>query len=396
MEIKIVKNSSIENGKYLKNGFVLESIDFKSQYEDISMTRLFLYNIFDNTKIEIAPKLDKYVLGEIFNISNNSDFIYFITASVKDSDIYDACIMRYNFITAITEPVYSFNINMEDYNSIYRLKVFVLNDICILLQKDELVCNMAETFFDYNKHSLKLYNINEKIMYDVMDENFIKNGIECMYAVSDSTAIIKTGFSLLPDNKHNIYEKEEVSVETIAYITIGQLVSDIMIGQNNISTNIIDQAYYTRTFPNIKVVNEYLIYSAVNFDKREEEVFIYNTDTKEVKSCINQNVIRMSDLANIHFAINKLWIQLNRKDNIIFVNFDDMSNKIVFENDFEFEEIVGDVFVLKGKATKGLFKKTNYDFFEIYAANNILLLREKGIYLFGVSTEDNEIYIFVK
>ena len=396
MEIRIVKNSSVENGKYLKNGYILETVMSNSHYEDIKKTRIFLYNIHENTKVEVAPKLDKYVFGDIFNVSTNSDYIYFVTASVKENDIYDACIVRYNYIENVTEPIYSFEANMEDYNSIYRLKIFVLNDICILLQKDELISNMAGTFYDYNKHYLKLYNINENQIYEVVDENFIKNGIELMYAVSDNTAIIKTGFSLLPYDKYNVYEKEEMSVETISLVTIGQLISDIMIGQNNISTNIIDQAYSSRTFPVVEVWDEYLKYSAVNFDKREEEVFFYNLETKEVKSCINQNVIRMQDLVNIYCVNNKPWIQVNGKECIRFVNFEDMSSKVEFEDDREFRDIIGDVFILTCKESKGIIKKSYYDYFEMYAVNNKLLLREKGTYLFGVRTEDDELYIFIK
>ena len=396
MEIKIVKNSSVNNGKYLKAGYVLEEITGKSHYEDISTTRLFLYNINENTKTEIAPKLVKYVLGDVCNVSKNSDCIYFVTASVKEDDVYDACIVRYNYIDNVTEPIYSFEVNMEEYNSIYKLKIFVLNDICILIQRDELTSNIAGTFYDYNRHSLKLYNINEEHMYDVMDENFIKNGIDSMYAVSDNTAIIKTGFSLLPDNKYNLYEKEEMSVETISLITIGQLISDIMIGQSNISTNIIDQAYCTRTFPVVEVVDEYLKYSAVNLDTREEEVFLYNVDTKEVRSLINQNVIRMTDLAKVYFIDKKLWILVSSENNIIFVNIDDMNNKITFDDKLTFNDITNGLFILSGEASKGIFKKVFYNYFEIHSHNNKMLLREKGTYLFSICTEDNDIYIFVK
>jgi len=254
---------------------------------------------------------------------------------------------------------------------------------------------LAETFYDYTKHSLKLYNINEERLYDVLDENFTKNGIEAMYAVTESTAILKTGFSLLPDNKYNLYEREEMSVETIAIVTIGQLISDIMIGQNNISTNIIDQAYCTRTFPNISFTNGYLKYSAVNLETRTEEVIWYDVETKEVRNCINKNVIRMTDLAYICFVDDKPWIKVNQNNNVIFVNIDDMNNKIKFNVELDFKDIVGDFFVLTGRSTKGIFKKNFYDFFEIYSVNNKLLLREKGTYLFSVCTEKNEIYIFV-
>lgn len=396
MEINIVKNSSINNGKYLKEGHILETVIGKSHYEDISTIRLFLYNVRENTKTEIAPKLLKYVLGEVTNVSKNSDYIYFVTASQKEDDIYDACIVRYNFIKNLTEPIYSFEINMEEYNSVYRLKLFILNDICVLMQRDELVANFAETFYDYNKHTLKLYNINEECIYEVLDENFIKNGIESMNVISDSTAVIKTGFSLLPDNKYNLYEKEEMSVETISIVTIGQLISDIMIGQNNISTNIIDQAYCLRTFPTLEVVDEYLKYSAVNLETREEEIFFYNVDTKEVRSCINKNVIRMTDLAKIYFIDKKPWIMVNSESNIVFVNIDDMNNKLSFEAGLDFKSITGELIILSGEASKGILKKNYYDFFEIYSVNNKLLLREKGTYLFGICTENNEILIFVK
>ncbi|MBE5926799.1 MAG: hypothetical protein E7270_07535, partial [Lachnospiraceae bacterium] len=96
MEIKIVNNSSIKDGKYLKDGYVLETVFSQSVYEDIPSARMYLYNINENTKTEIAPKLPKYVFGEVYNVSINTDYIYFVTASQKDNNIYDACIVRYN------------------------------------------------------------------------------------------------------------------------------------------------------------------------------------------------------------------------------------------------------------------------------------------------------------
>ncbi len=396
MEIKIVKNSHQFSGEYLMGDYVLETVVNKSAI--VPTVKLFIYNISSNIRNEISPKLPKYILGGIHNISVNKENVYFITESSNKDGLFDFCLVRYNITSQVTEPVYTFNADIEQYVNDNKLELFILNDMYVLMQKEELVTNISNTYSGYFSYELKLYNILEDKTYNVFDENLNKNGIISMEAVSDTVAVMKTGFSLLPDSRYNIFEKEEVPVESISFVNIGQFISDIMIGQNNININIIDQAYFNRTFPYVKTQGDYIIYSAVSLDTKEEEVVFYNYSTKERKNCINKEVIRMTDLAKIHFINNTPYILVNRDSNNNFINLDTMKIDFSFDNSLTLNDVYDNIFILSGTYTKGIFKKSDVPYFEVYNAlpKKQLLLREKGQYICSVYTQNDELYVFEK
>lgn len=396
MDIKIIENFHEFTGEYLTGDYVLERVVCSSEYADIEGLKLYIYNINKNVRNEISPLLPKYNLGDIYNVVNSKEYVYFLTGSSGEEDLFDFCFMRYNIFDETTEPIFSFSGHIEEYVSKYRLCFYILNDMYVLMQRKERVSNISGTYSGYFKYSLKLYNIIEDSTYDVYDENLNRNGIVSMEAVSDTVVLMKTGFSLLPDSRYNIFEKEEVPVESISFINVGQFISDIMIGQTNINTEIIDQAYYTRTFPYAYVNKEYVIYSAVNLETKEEEVIFYNYNTKEQKNCINKNVIRMTDLAKIHMINNVPYIFMVTDNKYNFINLDTMKTDISFDTDLTIRDAKEDIFIVSGTYKKGFFKKSDIPFFEVYTSTpkQQLLLREKGEYVCSVYTEKDELYIF--
>lgn len=397
MEIKIVKNSHEFEGVYLTGDYVLETTYVNDEDESVRKYELYLYDIKNNEREIICKSLPKYDLGSITNVSVNRENIYFITGDEVNNG-FEASLVRYNICTGNSEIVYSFAVNLSEYWNTYRLRIFVLNDMCVLLQKEEKISNMSNTYSGYFKYELKLYNVAEDKIYDVLDENLNKNGIDKMEAVSETIAVIKTGFSLLPDKRYNVFEKEEVSVEGISFLNIAQFISNIMIGQNNITMDVMDQGYYTRTFPYMRVEKDVVIYSAVNTESKEEEVVIYNFVKKEKKNCINKNVVRMSDLAKIHTINGIPYLMLTTNKKTSFINLETMKAEIEFDHDVSIKNVFNDVFVVTGTYKKGIVRKVDTPYFEVYAGvpKKNKLIREKGEYICSVYTDNDELYIFEK
>lgn len=399
MDIKIVQNSRLLSGQYLKGDYVLETVQEESEYENIPKSRLFLYHVKDNIKEEIAPNLPKYHIGGIYNINKNSDYIYFLSIleDKKMDGKKEFLLVRYHIFERTEETIYFFEDDIEQYRFHCQIKCFVFDDAYLLLQKAVRTWNISKTYSGFFQYDLKLCNLEDGTVCEVQDENLNKNGIDSMYAVSDTMAVLKNGFSLLPDCRYNIFEKEEVSVESISLINIRQFVSDLMIEKSNITLDVIDQAFYNRTFPYVFVSGEYVTYSAVNLETKEEEVCFVHCDTRESKTCINQNVIRMTDLASPFVIDNTPYLLMSAEKENNFVNLNTRNTDFSFSDNLTLQTVENHFVILTGKELKGFIKKTEVPFFEVYAMpREKLLLKEKGEYLFSIYTENDELYVFEK
>ncbi len=399
MDIKILKNKDYQNGSLLNQNLLLETAESESRYDNI---KKLVYNIYDfekNIRYEILPRIEKHKLGEIINVSVASDFVYFFNVYEKENEEKQSIsIIRYNYKTAKMECILTLEDDIEEYIRFKRLKVFVLNDLYLLVQQEYLRANLSESYAGFFDFEIDLYNIKDGQKYPVVDENLVNNGIDNMISISENLCVAKTGFSVLPDNRYNELTEDEASLEKISFVNISQLVSDMLIHKTDIVIDTFEQAFYKNTIPYIKKEGNFIIYSKVNIDKKEEEVTFYNYITKETKNCINKNVIRCSELANPCVIAEEPFIYIKREYTIDFLNLNTSKVTISFQDELSFMGICNNTFIFKGVCQKGLWKK-NKICFEIYSyPQKNLLLREYEELLgfIGVrnKTQDN-IYLFI-
>lgn len=403
MEIKILQNTDWRYGKYLKENLVLEKSEYESEFPSINRIKYDLFNIAANERVEILPNIEKYNIGDIIDVSVSSDYLYFVNLyendenSSNNGDINgNVSIIRYNIITKETVSLYSYNENIRELNKTKRLKLFVINNLYLIIQNEYLVQNSSQTYMGFFKFDLKMYNLKDNTEYIITDENFTKNGISDIIPLSETQAVIKTGFSLLEDNRYNVLEPEECSLESLSFVNISQMISDLIIGQTSIVLETIEQAYYTNTIPYVKKSENYLIYSYINNETKEEEVKFYNLTTKEIKSCINQDVIRESDLANPYIINSEPYICIIKEGETSFLNLN--TNKIEFKNDdgMKLRNIFEDTVLFSGVSTTLLTKKIKPFFDIISFPHGKLLYHEQNEYVDSLEDENNNIYIIMK
>ncbi len=399
MDIKILKNKDYQNGSLLNQNLLLETAESESRYDNI---KKLIYNIYDfekNIRYEILPRIEKHKLGEIINVSVVSDFVYFFNVYEKENEEKQSIsIIRYNYKTTKMECILTLEDEIEEYIRFKRLKVFVLNDLYLLVQQEYLRANLSESYAGFFDFEIDLYSIKDGRKYPVVDENLVNNGIDNMISIGENLCVAKTGFSVLPDNRYNELTEDEASLEKISFVNISQLVSDMLIHKTDIVIDTFEQAFYKNTIPYIKKEGNFIIYSKVNIDKKEEEVTFYNYITKETKNCINKNVIRCFDLANPCVIADEPFIYIKREHTIDFLNLNTSKVTISFQDNLSFMGICNNTFIFKGVCQKGLWKK-NKICFEIYSyPQKNLLLREYEELLgfIGVrsKTQDN-IYLFI-
>lgn len=404
MEIKILQNADWRDGKYLKENLVLEKSEYESEFPYINRIKYDLFNLETNERVEILPNIEKYNIGDIINVSMYSEYLYFVNLyenngnDTSDDNVINVSIsiIRYNIITKETLSLYSYNDNIMELNKTKRLKLFVINNLYLIIQNEYLVQNSSQTYAGFFKFDLKMYNLKDDTEYIITDENFIKNGISDIIPLSETQAVIKTGFSLLEDNRYNVLEQEECSLESLSFVNISQMISDLIIGQTSIALETIEQAYYTNTISYVKKSKNYLIYSCINNETKEEEVKFYNLTTKEIKSCINQDVIRESDLANPYIINSEPYICIIKEDKTSFLNLN--TNKLEFKNDngMKFRNVFEDTVLFSGVSTTLLTKKIKPFFDIISFPQGKLLHHEQNEYVDSFTDENNNIYIIMK
>ena len=402
MEIKILKNASGIFGTIF-NGHVLEKSERTSDIDGINIVHYYMHNIDDNVSEELVPLIKKYNIGKIKNCSSSSNFIYFINLfnHENEDNIGTVSIIRYNISEQTMESIHSFDDNIFHYASKTRINLFVINDMYIFMQKEYLVPNLKRTYCGFFKYEIKFLNLKDKSAYDITDDKILKYGISDVLQISDNQCVIKTGFCLLDDNVYNELEQEEASLESISLINIGQLASDLVIGQDNIVLDTIEQAFYTKTIPYIKKQENYLVYTCVDNENKQEEVKFYNLETSEVKSCINQDVIKSSDLAAPYVINGEPYICVTKDNEISFLNLN--SGKVdvnfdmtTFSDDTKLQKVLKNSLLFSGTTKKKLIKKSK-PFIDLYSfPGKEILFHETGEYADCMETDEGIIYIIEK
>lgn len=399
MNVKILKNKEYHNGKLLTENLLLETSETPSEFDDIVKVNYFLYDLEKNIRYEMLPRVVKYKLGEIINVSISSTYIYFFNVEVHAQDAeHSIRILRYNYMTEKMEEVLAFHDDIELFSGTKQLKVFALNDTYLLVQHEFIRQNLSETYAGYFDFEIDLYNCKDGSKQRVVDDNLVRNGISDMIAISENLCVAKTGFSLLEDQRHKQLTEDEVSLEKISFINMGQLVSDMLISKNDIVIDTFEQAFFKNTIPYIKKIGDYIIYSKVDIQNMEEEVTFYNYVTKETRNCINRNVEQISDLANPCVIKEEPYIYIEQEHELIFLNLNTSKIEFKFQDCQSFFGICNDYIILKSKRKKGLLKKEK-DCYEIYSyPNQELLLREYSTLLgfVGIKNKNrDDIYLFI-
>lgn len=396
MDIRILKNGAEIAGSYFKNNVILEKSESDSEFDGIKVTSYSLYNIDDDTRQEILPGIEKHNIGKIVNASLNNEYLYFTNIFKNKNGNGTVSLIRYNILNNTTESIFAFEDKIEEYQKTRRLKLFIINDLYLIIQKEYLTINADKTYTGFFQFELTLFNMKDQKAYDITDENLNKNGISDIIILSDSQCIIKTGFSLIKDNRYNELKKDEASLESVGFINISQMISDLMIGQGTINIEILDQAFYTKTIPYIKKSGDYLIYSCVNNETKSEEVRFYNIETADVKTCIHQDVIRYSDLAKPYIINNEPYICMTGNEEISFLNINTGKIDVKFDNGMILEKVFKDSVILSGITSKKLFQKSKA-FYNLYSfPGKNILYSENSEYIDSIITENDIIYIIEK
>ena len=398
MNINIINNAEGLNGKMLKNGCLLKIHEESSEFEGINLVKMTFYDLKKNARVELRPDIKKCNIIKIDDIQYNSNYIYFAgMIPVKDKcDIVKITIYRYDYVgSKLTDIVYEFEENLENYNNYMRTRMFIVNENYMFIQNEYLRANFTEEYEGYLDFELSMYDIKNDTTYKIHDEQLAQCGIMSFIPISANTCILKTGFSLDEDNRYKVLKKEEAVLESISFVNIGQMVSDILSGKHEVVLDTIDSVYYNATIPYLKTDGKYICYSKVKFDdKFEEEIVFYDYKTKKSLMCINNNIDEHLKLARTCIMCDKPHIILKNTKGYEFVNVSNPDNNVILDMDGDVEYASEHIVVASGKYKGFLGKKR--DVVCAFSFPSLKLLhREKGRFE-GVVIADERINLLIK
>lgn len=399
MNIHIIKNAEGLKGKMLKNGCIMQIHDEVSDFDGIKLRKMFFYDLKKNENIELRPDIKKYNIVDIEDVKFDSKYVYFsgIKTVKGKTDIIKISVYRYDYMEShTTDIIYEFEESLEKYNNYMRTKIFVVNENYLIVQNEFLRANLTEDYEGYFDFELFMYDIKNKVQYKIFDEQLNQCGIMTFIPVTTNVCIIKTGYSLLEDNRYKTLKKEEAVLESVSFVNIGQMVSDILIGQQKVVMDTIDSVYYTSTIPYLKVDGKYICYSKVKIDgKVEEEIVFYNYATKDSLMCINNNVDDEMNPAYTCIMCDRPYIVMKNTKGYEFIDIADPKKIISLEMDCNIEYAAGNIVAASGQV-RGLFGKKRDNVFVFSFPSMQMLHREKGRYEGLAVSNDGIIHIMTR
>lgn len=389
MNIKILKNSQGFDGIILNHRKVLEIRSQKSQYNGINLVKYYLFDLETNEKEEVLPKIKKYNVVLIEDSIWESEFLIFSAIIPLEKNKVQIQIIKFYYMTEEFENIFSFTEDINRFPKDIRVRVFPVNENYFVIQTEK-----HHDDFSVN-YALQLVNSKENISVEIVDQNLINNGIDSIIPVSETHSVIKTGRSIFNDNLFEHLNDESAPVESISVINIQQLISDIMLTGDNLIQETLNQTHLTSTFSPVMAREDFVVYSIINLQTKEEEIFFYNFNTKETINCRNQNVENIDSLAKTYVIDNTPYVKLLTERGTEFYNIIRGKVDIMFEQGVEVKEYVNNIFIVSRIIKKTMRKVKTV--LSIYKYPGLTLLHEEKAEFTGCVNVDKEnIHVFVK
>ena len=393
MNIRIIKNTIESTDVFVKNGYMIQVQTEDSGYGDIKSVKYILYDSKKNESTEIEPSILKYNLIDIRDIKYGSDYVYFCGIKKDDGEKHKIIIYRYCISTKECAVAYTFSEKLDKYNEYMKTTIYAINEYYLIVQNAFLRANLTEEYADYFDFEQYLYSVNEDKKYKITDERLARYGIMKFKPISSNMCVLKIGYDLLKDERYTILKKNEVSKESISIVNIGQFVSDILIGQQDIVVNTIDSVFYTATIPYVKVSGEYIIYSKLKLDNCfEEEIVFYNYTTKDATICINS--VQESDITLTKTCIidGTPYVIHESEKGYEFIDVKGKKNAFYLNPSDNIRNIIDNLIVVSG-SDKGLFGKKK-PYVAVYKTPNAKIIhKEKGSYITSFIIDNQTLYI---
>jgi len=401
--------SKFENGKCIpiEEDLILQEIDDNYQLNSFTGKKLYIVDVVNNTRQEILPKVKKYDIVSLYNSQCNKDYIFFTTASRLEEDNINISLIQYGISDGSEKIVFTFKENLVELETIKTVKLFILDENYIFVQKENqkethkpLPIDLIENDFLNTYNGILdienyLYCVEDESIIEICDETIGKYGIDKVLPIDGNICAIKVGYSILEEGLYDSVEVEKLPKEIIGTINVKQFISDLVLKKEQVFIEKLDQGSSNRTFPYMKYREGNIVFSRVDIKNHKEEVVIYEYNTKVTKIRVNNNLVRISDLWHTYIINDSPYLLSEKKESTELINLNTQKVEWKLGSQDIIKFIKSDIIIVEQHIKKTAFRKESYNIVAYkYPERNKVIFREKAKFVGCLITEEDNLLIF--
>ncbi len=407
MDIRLIRNFESGQCMPIEEDLILQITDDNYQLNGFTGKKIFIADVVNNNKQEVMPGFRKYDLACITDVSGNKDAIYFTTALRQNETDIKVTLIKYLISNGESIEVYSFHENLNDLETKCCIKLYILDENYIFVQKERFQmaeqaemgqdCEQgcADTLHGLAKIENFLYCVEELNQIPICDPVIANSGIDRIITLDGNICAVKLGYSVLRENANDSWTESQLPTELIGIVNIKQFISDLVLKKEQVFIETLDTGSENRTFPYMKVREGSLVYSRVDVLNHKEEVVIYDYETKITKVRVNNNLVQVSDLWHTYLINDTPYLLSEYEDHTDLINLNTQKTEYVFPSDVRVKFIKNDIIVVEKHVDKGLLKKeSDYIMAYRYPDMEETILKEKARCVGCVTTPQENLLIF--
>lgn len=347
-----------------------------------------------NVRESILPDIRKFMVAKLHFCEKKVTRLYFYYLEYTAYPIVTFVLFSYNLADHSCMEVMRYEDDVRKYEKERKPEIFALSNNYFLMQTQLLTANLRDTYKGYIDFELFLYDLKNRMRYDIRDNRLTSGGIMQLEPVAANVCAIRLGYSLAEDNRILHLMKKEAAEEFIGLITVSGFISEIMLGLPVFTMEYIDEVYFDRTLTHFTRQGKYIIYSRVNTDDLSQEIIFYDYVKKDTLVVANKNPYNEDDI--IPCVLNRLPYLIRRKKKF-FDFFCIRKNKVTHRlpSDVKIAELMNDFLAIRVR--KKSLLGTGDEFFEFYRFSDMSrLCREKVVSEQCIQNGPGDILIFIE
>ena len=398
MDIRMIHGVPHMECRYLGGGKVLQLTDAGTDRRfGFRTMNASIYWGKENRVQEIEPQMEKHRMGEFYFAEHERNYTYFfhLEAIEGAADRMECVLYRYLLEEQKMEELLRFTDRPSLYQKDKQLKVFVLNANYILLQfayRRSTLDNTHEGYYDFEQ---VLYDLDEKLKYQVTEENISAYGIETIFPLERNLCAVRVGYSQM-EGVFSSFTKGDAPVELLGIIPITQMISELILSQSQLSMEVICSVQFYETIYGLSMTGDHLIFSRVFRENEGRELVNYNWKTKEIQRYPYKKSAGEELPGTGCLIQGRPYLVNGDSSHAHLVPLDKRNGEIRFQNRSRLAGIAGNLLCIENMRKK-MFTGRQETVYEVYQYPEMKqLLRERGAGLCWLEAPDlNIVYMFV-
>ena len=309
-------------------------------YENDGFLDYYLFNPKDRSLTEIAPEIRKSPLIKVFNCAKDSAKVFFCAIEENRVSVYRDEEGGAVLLCGMDAGGVVDGINLS-------IKVFILSETKILIQKEILDRNEENNFVGNIRFELTLFDAFSGQSMEITEDTYINNGICLIKGVSKTEILVKTGFNHLEDDRIPEGSEQDALIEGVYYGSREKFIENLFTSSTMHDLDLLYSSYNDKFILMTESSENYIYYTVADADMVHAETYFYNFRTDEKIVFRNDN-FNKDDIDTAYVVDDTPFIRITDENSVDFLNLKSADVEISFPGE-EFVSLTGKLFIMRKK-----------------------------------------------